>query len=376
VADPPVGRPAEEDPAAVGLVVEDPAAAEPVAVKADGKNCTKTFRIINSLEEKAMPKDIWNQEKRSVYCFVFAIIAAIMMAAGSHQTGIAADVQPSKQKTFRSPEEAVKSLFDAVKGNDTKELMAIFGPSGKELISSGDEVADVTGRERFVHAYEQMNKLVKESDAKVILHVGDGDWPLPIPIVKRGESWFFDTKEGKEEILNRRIGRNELDTIQTCLAYVDAQREYARKDRNSNKVLEYAQKFRSTKGKKDGLYWEAGEGEGQSPLGDLFAKAVKEGYTQRKPGSGPQPYHGYYYKILKAQGQSAPGGAYDYVVKGKMIGGFALVAYPAEYGNSGIMTFMVNHDGVVYQKDLGKDTERIATAMAKFDPDQTWKRVE
>jgi len=323
-----------------------------------------------------MFQNTWNQKKFSVYCFAFASIAAVMMIAGFYQIGIAADVKQPKQKTFPSPEEAVRGLFDAVKGNDTKELLAIFGPSGKELISSGDEVADETGRDRFVQAYEEMNKLVKESDTKVILHVGNGDWPLPIPIVKRGESWRFDTKEGKEEILNRRIGRNELNTVQVCLAYVDAQREYARKDRDSDKVLEYAQKFRSTKGKKDGLYWEAGEGEEQSPLGDLFAKAVKEGYTQRKPGGRPQPYHGYYYRILKAQGKSAPGGAYDYAVKGKMIGGFALVAYPAEYGNSGIMTFIVNHDGVVYEKNLGKDTESIATAMAKFDPDETWKRAE
>jgi len=318
----------------------------------------------------------WNQKKCSTYCFGFAIISAVMIAAGFYQIGIAADVKQSKQRTFSSPEEAVKALFDAVKGNDTNELLAIFGSSSKDLISSGDEVADKTGREHFVQSYEEMNKLVQASDTKVILHVGNGDWPLPIPLVKKGERWRFDTKEGKEEILDRRIGRNELNTIQVCLAYVDAQREYAMKDRDSNKVLEYAQKFRSTQGKKDGLYWEAEKEGEQSPLGDFFAKAVKEGYTPRKPGERPQPYHGYYYKILKAQGKNAPGGAYDYVVKGKMIGGFGLVAYPAEYGNSGIMTFIVNHDGVVYQKDLGKETEKIAHAMTKFDPDKTWKKVE
>jgi len=232
------------------------------------------------------------------------------------------------------------------------------------------------GRQRFVKSYEEMNKLVKENDKKIVLHVGNGDWPLPIPIVKKGEGWRFDTKEGKEEMLNRRIGRNELNAIQVCLAYVDAQREYAMKDRDGDGLLEYAKKFRSKEGKKDGLYWEAKEGEEQSPLGDLFAKAVKEGYTPRKPGERPQPYHGYYYKILKAQGKSALGGAYDYVVKGNMIGGFALVAHPAEYGNSGIMTFIVNHDGVVYQKDLGKNTETIVSTMTKYDPDETWKKVE
>jgi hypothetical protein len=270
----------------------------------------------------------------------------------------------------------VKALFDAVKADDTKGLLAIFGPAGKEIISSGDEVADKTSRERFVKSYEEMNKLVKENDMKIILHVGNGDWPLPIPIVKVGEKWRFDTKEGKEEMLNRRIGRNELNAIQVCLAIVDAQREYALKDRDGDGLLEYAQKFNSEKGKKDGLYWEVKEGEEDSPLGPLAAKAVKEGYGGRKSDDKPAPYHGYYYRILKAQGKNAPGGAYEYVVKGKMIGGFGLIAYPAGYGNSGVTTFIVNHDGVVYQKDLGKDTERIATTMTKYDPDKTWKRVE
>ena len=315
----------------------------------------------------------WNQKKRSMCRFGFAIIAAVMILAGFYQSAFAAD---AKQKSFKSPEEAVKALIDAVKGDDTKELLVILGPAGKEIIFSGDEVADKTGRDRFVKAYEEMNKLVKENDKKTILHVGNEDWPFPIPIVKAGENWRFDTKEGKEEILNRRIGRNELNAIQVCLAYVDAQREYALKNRDGGGLLEYAQKFVSEKGKKNGLYWEAKEGEEQSPLGPLVVKAVKEGYTGKKSGDKPAPYHGYYYKILKAQGKNAPGGEYDYMVKGKMIGGFALVAYPAEYGNSGIMTFIVNHEGVVYEKDLGKDTEKIATAMKKFDPDKTWKKVE
>jgi hypothetical protein len=221
-----------------------------------------------------------------------------------------------------------------------------------------------------------MNKLVNENDMKVILHVGNGDWPFPIPVVKKGDHWLFDTMAGKEEILNRRIGRNELNAIQVCLAYVDAQREYVLKDRDGDKLLEYAQKFISREGEKNGLYWEAKEGEPQSPLGPLIAKAAGEGYAGRKPGGKRNPYHGYYYRILKAQGKNAPGGEYDYMVSGKMIGGFALVAYPAEYGNSGVMTFIVNHDGVVYEKDLGKDTEKIATAMKKFNPDRTWKKVE
>ncbi len=315
----------------------------------------------------------WDQKKRSMCRFGFAIIAGVMMLAGFYQSAFAAD---AKQKSFKSPEEAVRGLVGAVKGNDTKELLMIFGPAGKELIFSGDEVADKAWRDRFVKAYEEMNKLVSENDKKIILHVGNGEWPYPIPIVKEGENWFFDTKAGKEEILNRRIGRNELNAIQVCMAYVDAQREYILEDRDENKLLEYAQKFVSKKGLKNGLYWEAKEGEERSPFGPLIAKAAVEGYTGKRPLGRRNPYHGYYYKILKAQGKNAPGGEYDYVVNGKMIGGFASVAYPAEYGSSGIMTFIVNQEGVVYQSNLGKDTEKIARAMEKFDPDETWKKVE
>ncbi|HUL37090.1 MAG TPA: DUF2950 domain-containing protein [Thermodesulfobacteriota bacterium] len=320
-----------------------------------------------------MFNNTWNQKKRSTYGFGLAIITALMMLAGFYESAFAAD---AKQKSFKSPEEAVNALVGAVKGNDTKELLMIFGPAGKELIFSGDEVADKAWRDRFVKAYEEMNKLVSENDKKIILHVGNGDWPYPIPVVKKGENWFFDTKAGKEEILNRRIGRNELDAIHVCLAYVDAQREYLMEDRDENKLLEYAQRLNSREGEKNGLYWEAKEGEEPSPLGPLIAKAAAEGYTGKRPVGRRNPYHGYYYRILKAQGKNARGGEYDYVVNGKMIGGFALVAYPAEYGSSGIMTFIVNQEGVVYQSNLGKDTEKIATAMKKFDPDETWKKVE
>jgi len=326
------------------------------------------------MEDKTMFFDRGSRRKSWIYQIGFPVLITVMLMSTSlYQGAFAAEI---KQKTFQSPEEAVKALFDAVKADDTKGLLAIFGPAGKEIISSGDEVADKTSRERFVKSYEEMNKLVKENDMKIILHVGNGDWPLPIPIVKVGEKWRFDTKEGKEEMLNRRIGRNELNAIQVCLAIVDAQREYAMKDQDGDGLLEYAQKFNSEKGKKDGLYWEVKEGGEDSPLGPLAAKAVKEGYGGRKSGDKPAPYHGYYYRILKAQGKNAPGGAYDYVVKGNMIGGFALVAYPAEYGTSGIMTFIVNHEGVVYQKDLGNETGKISSAMTKFDPDKTWKKVE
>ncbi len=319
-----------------------------------------------------------NSKRRMINRLGFAmVIVSTIVIIVSYQGATGADL---KQKMFKSPDEAVKALIESIRAKDKEELLAIFGSSGKEIISSGDEVADREIGERFVKAYEEANKVVSESDTKMVLHVGKQDYPFPIPIVKKGEVWLFDTQAGKEEILNRRIGRNELSTIQVCLAYVDAQREYARRSQGGG-LMEYAQRFASSPGKRDGLYWEAKEGEGPSPFGPLVAEAVKEGYKKREDGKQAQgqtltPYHGYYYKILKAQGKDAAGGEYDYVVKGKMIGGFALVAYPAEYGVSGVMTFVVNHDGVVYEKDLGKATEKLAGTMKKFNPDKTWKRVE
>ena len=281
---------------------------------------------------------------------------------------------PQDQDTFASPDEAVKALVDALKAFDAKALSAIFGPGSKDVISSGDPIADKTANERFINLYAQKNKLEETDANKVVLYLGNKEWPFPIPIVKKDAVWQFDTNEGREEILARRIGRNELSVIQICLAYVDAQREYALKDRDG--LLAYAQKFVSDSGKKDGLYWEAKEGDEQSPLGPLVAAAQEQGYTGRQSGDKPVPYHGYYYRILKAQGKHARGGSYDYVIKGKMIGGFALVAYPARYGSSGIMTFIVNHDGVVYQKDLGENSEKAALGMKLFNPDSTWKKVE
>jgi hypothetical protein len=284
-----------------------------------------------------------------------------------------AHAQAAKQRTFASPEEAVKAMIEALKSNDVKALEAIFGPGSKDLISSGDPVADKTLRERFVKDYEEKNRLEQTED-KAVLSVGNDDWPSPIPIVKKDGQWRFDPKAGREEMLARRIGKNELSTMQVCLAYVDAQREYFRKDRDGDGILEYAQKFGSDKGKKNGLFWKVQEGEEQSPLGPLAAVAYKAGY--RKKGENPEPFYGYYYRILTGQGKNSPGGAYDYMVKGNMIGGFALVAYPAKYGVSGVMTFIVNHDGVVFEKDLGENTEKTAQAMKLFDPDSTWKKAQ
>lgn len=301
------------------------------------------------------------------------IIAAIIFLSGTYSASLAKQLQ---QQSYASPEEAVNALIAAVRADDKKEMLAVLGPGGKELISSGDEEADKVGREKLLKAYDVMNKLEKASANKMILHIGKDDWSLPIPIVEKNKKWFFSTKAGKEEILNRRIGRNELNVIEVLHAYVNAQHEYASKDRNGDGVTQFAQKIISTEGKLNGLYWKAKEGEEMSPLGPLVARAAKEGYTKQVEGFTLSPFHGYYYKILKGQGKRATGGAYDYVVKGKMILGFALVAYPAQYGNSGIMTFMVNQQGVIYEKNLGKNTESIAKAMKKFAPDKTWKKFE
>ena len=307
-------------------------------------------------------------EKRWLIALV-CLVAVAMFLLGTAPASQAAGMP---QKSFSSPEEAVKSLVAAVRSNDIKEMLAILGPGSRELISSGDDVADRAGREKFLKAYDQMNTLQQESADKMVLSIGADNWPLPIPIVKKGATWVFDIQKGKQEILNRRIGRNELHIMDVLHAYVDAQHEYATKDCRGDGKVEFAQRLISTEGKRDGLYWEAKEGEEDSPLGPLVARAAKEGYAN----ADLSPFHGYYFNILKGQGKHVDGGAYNYVVKGKMILGFALVAYPAEYGNSGVMTFILNQEGIIYQKDLGKDTKRRAEAMKIFDPDKSWTKVE
>ena len=301
--------------------------------------------------------------------FVIAAVLVIVFACGS------AHAKAPRQKSFSSPGEAVKAMIAAVKADDTKALRRIFGPGSKDIVLSGDPVEDKEGRQRFVKRYEEKNRL-EEVSGKVVLYTGNDGWPFPLPIVKTGSSWRFDTRAGREEVLARRVGRNELNAIQVCLAYADAQQEYAmQKGRQGKGLLEYAQKFVSLPGSHDGLYWEAAENEEQSPMGPLFAAAREAGYGGEPLGGESAPYHGYFYRILKAQGKDAPGGARDYMVGDKMIGGFAIVAYPAKYGSSGVMTFIVNQDGVVYQKDLGKDGRGAALEMRAFDPDKTWVRL-
>jgi hypothetical protein len=274
-------------------------------------------------------------------------------------------------KTFGSLDDAVNALVAAIRSADRTALIEILGSHGSPLVWSGDNVADKAAFQRFTAAYDRAHRL-EGGGGKVVLYVGEDDFPFPIPLVPDGPRWVWDTDAGDDELLNRRIGQNELSAIQVCLAYVDAQREYYSRGQG---LLEYAQRLESTKGKHDGLYWEARPGEPESPLGPLVARARAAGYPLPPP-RGPVPYYGYFYRILLAQGPDAPGGAYDFVVRGHMIGGFALVAYPASYGVSGIMTFVVNQDGVVQQKDLGPKTAQLANAMKTYNPDKTWAQAE
>ena len=296
----------------------------------------------------------------------------LVLVSLSNGWGPPAAFSATTQRRFASPEEAAEALVDAFRSGDEKAVMAILGNEGKAVVSSGDPVADRRARERFVSAYDERHRL-DAGGGKVVLVVGPDDFPLATPIVPDGPSWRFDTVAGKEEILNRRIGQNELNTIQVCLAYVDAQREYYARDPDGDAVLQFAQTFASTPGKRDGLYWPTDPGEPASPLGLFVARARGEGYS--RASSAPTAYWGYYFRILTAQGKDARGGAYSYLAHGKMLGGFALVAYPARYGVSGVMTFIVNQEGVEYQKDLGANSAAIARAMKEFNPDATWSKV-
>ena len=300
-------------------------------------------------------------------------LVAVILAVATLSAGWGSPVDGAiAQRRFASLDDATTALVDAVRRGDRKALLAIFGDAGRGLVFSGDEAADRRAGQRFVTAYDEQHRF-EAGNGKVVLVVGRDDFPFAIPLVPDGPSWRFDTAAGRDEILSRRIGQNELNTIQVCLAYVDAQREYYTRDPDGDALLQYAQRFASSPGKRDGLYWPTKPGEPASPLGPLVARARSEGYSKRS--EEPAPYWGYYYRILGAQGKDAPGGAYSYLAQGKMIGGFALVAYPAQYGVSGVMTFLVNHDGVVYQKDLGPNTAQIAQAMKEFNPDSTWTKA-
>jgi hypothetical protein len=303
-----------------------------------------------------------------------AIVAAVAAAFLWVSSACAAAAVNSAPIAFASPEEAVKALVEAAKAENADAIVRIFGADSSDWILSGDPVQDAQTRQRFVTAYEQKSAIEMQGNDKAVLTVGDDGFPFPFPLVQQSGRWSFDAAAGKEELLNRWVGRDELNTIETLYAIVDAQHEYARTDRGPGHVPEYAQKFRSSPGKKDGLYWPASPGDRESPLGPLVAGAVKAGYRAPDANSGPAPYQGYYYRMLTGQGAHASGGAYDYVVKGKMIGGFAAIAYPARYGVSGVKSFMVNHDGVVYEADLGSQTASRAEKLRTFDPGPGWSK--
>jgi hypothetical protein len=278
--------------------------------------------------------------------------------------------QQPGQKTFSSPEDASNALVTAAQGNDEKAMLDILGPDGKQIVSSGDETEDAQSRANFAQKYQEMHRLVKEPDGTTTLYIGAENWPTPIPLVNKGNLWYFETEAGKKEILYRRIGRNEMSTIAVCRELVAAQKEYYAMQHN-----EYAQNIFSDEGQHNGLYWKAAEGEPQSPIGPLVARAVAKGYPRSLEGA-PTPYLGYYYLILTRQGKNGPGGAKSYLVNGKMTEGFAFVAYPAEYRSSGVMTFVVNQDGVVYEKDLGKKTDALAKAMKEYNPNSSWQKAD
>jgi hypothetical protein len=278
--------------------------------------------------------------------------------------------QQQGQKTFSSPEDASKALITAAQSNDEKATLDILGPDGKQIVSSGDEIEDAHNRANFVQKYQEMHRLVKEPDGTTTLYIGAENWPMPIPLVNKGNSWYFNTEAAKKEILCRRIGRNEISTIRVCQELAAAEKEYYSTQHN-----EYAQKFFSDEGQHNGLYWKAAGREPQSPIGPLVASAAAEGYAKSED-SAPTPYQGYCYHILTRQGRNAAGGAKNYIVNSKMTDGFAFVAYPAEYRSSGVMTLIVNTDGVVYQKDLGKKTDVLAKAMKEYNADSSWQKAE
>ena len=278
--------------------------------------------------------------------------------------------QQPGQKTFSSAEEASNALVAAVRSNDEKAMLDILGPDGRQIVTSGDETEDADSRADFVQRYQEMHRLVEEPDGTTTLYIGAKNWPTPIPLLNKGNSWYFDTEAGKGEILYRRIGRNEISTIRVCQELVAAEKEYYATQHN-----EYAQKIFSDEGQHNGLYWKPSGGEGLSPVGPLVAAAVTESYAKDR-NSAPTPYRGYYYHVLTRQGKNAPGGAKSYIVDGKMTGGFAFVAYPAQYRSSGVMTFIVGEDGTVHEKDLGKKTEALAKEMKEYNPNASWQKAE
>jgi hypothetical protein len=306
-----------------------------------------------------------NRNAICTHCLIFSTLLVVASGCASPE-----------QKQFSSPQAATQSLVEALRKDDQARLKRDLGPGANDILASGDKVADRADVERFLSLYETGHRFQTSPDGVTTLLVGEDDWPFPVPIVKSEGKYVFDTETGKDEVLNRRIGRNELAAQQVCLAVADAQRDYVRLNPTGSDLPEYARKVVSDPGTRNGLYWPTADGEPESPLGPLAASATAQGYGgPNGQKEGPRPYHGYHYRLLTSQGEHAEGGAMEYDVNGHLIGGFGVVAYPAQYGNSGIMTFITNHDGVVYQRDLGPDTKEIAGRMTAFDPGPGWAKA-
>ena len=311
--------------------------------------------------------------KRVVCAPVSVFLALVLLVSGCNKPASETAAGP---KTFNSPDEAAQALYDAAKAGDDQAVLAIFGPDAKEFLFSGDAARDMSAYRTFTTAYEEMHRWGKLEGDNLVLIVGRENYPFPFPLLKNSSGkWYFDAESGRQELLARRIGDNELTVMDVLSAMADAQAEYFNEPRDDSKVRQYAGKFGSSEGKHDGLYWKVAEGEPESPLGPLVARATAEGYAART-AEAPAPFHGYYFRLLTAQGAHAKGGARNYVVNGKMTGGFAFLAYPADYRKSGVMSFLINQDGEIFQKDLGPQTTEAAKSLESFDPDSTWSLAE
>ncbi|MGB3551813.1 MAG: DUF2950 domain-containing protein [Candidatus Binatus sp.] len=331
-------------------------------------------RAANATGKRLMP-NLFDYSRVKISLARPAAVLSALLLALLFFPPLASAQEAAAQQVFPSPDAAVTALVAASKAADMKTLSSILGPDADQVLSSGDPVADNNARNDFVNRYEEMHRLAYDDQARVILYVGAENWPVPIPLVKKNGGWVFDTAAGKEELLDRRVGRNELFTIKVLEDLADAQAEYASEARDGDGTGQFAQKLLSDTGKRNGLYWETSEGQPESPIGPLVASATAQGY-KKDSGGNPIPFHGYYYEVLTRQGRNAPGGAKNYLVNGKMTAGFAFLAYPAEYRASGVMTFMINQDGIIVQKDLGSDTAKLASAIAEFNPDKTWQEVD
>ena len=345
------------------------------------ERCRMAFarRYVAPIHTQAVKTEVPIMYREIKNIFLVALIFApsvALSAPPSPASTAPAEAKSAQAEGFQTPDDGAKALLNAARSDDRNQIVAVFGSQDKDILSSGDDVEDKNNRSEFVTLAQEKMVVEKVGENRAIVHVGNTDWPFPIPLVKNGGSWQFDVKQGRQEILNRRIGRNELSTLSAVRGYVEAQFDYASSDRDGDGVSKYAQKLQSEPGKHDGLFWETEDGQPQSPLGSLIAQARAEGYKAKGAAEKPSPYHGYYYRILTRQGSSAPGGKYDYIINGNMIAGFALVAFPAQYGSSGIMTFIVNQQGKIFQKDLGPKTAEIAENMKEYNPDSKWEPVQ